>query len=315
MFKPQMSYARPAWPWGRCSFYATSIATPILALQKLNWMPTKYAAKKPEKRTMIRLLFILVLLSLHAPILGQKRNKIVHKQADDLSHRIAEINTLLKVYGTLSPFSAAETIFKQIDSISKAITSRLLGILNDNRIIHYPIETLLNQDEIFISKSSDNRLYFFSIDEKTGGSYRPSITILHYRPSNGNVKAEFFGEMTYGPVFLLDSLNQQYFVVGSVQTCSSCLSSSATVIKIDTSAYQTESIAEYEGRYTDLKVFEYDSVEQVFSVEYDAADHEDSLYGGHNEIEGYQHTFKSKFKFIHGAFLEIEKCEVWEEKE
>ena len=63
-----------------------------------------------------------------------------------------------------------------------------------------------------------------------------------------------------------------------------------------------------------LKIFEYDSAERVFSFEYDAADNDDSMYGGNNENFGLQHKFKSKFKFINGAFFEIEKCELWDKK-
>ena len=244
--------------------------------------------------------------------IGQANRKISKNTKDEIARDIAEINTLLKYYGTLSPFSENDNTFELIDSTAKSITTLLLKILNDKRIINYPIETLLNQDEIFISKSNDNKIFFFSIDEKTGGSYRTSITIIHYRLTNGTVKADFFDEMNYGQVFLLDRLNQKYFVIGSVQTCNTCNASSAITIKLDTNSYQTDLIAQYDGRYYDLKVFEYDSVEKVFSYEYNAADNDDSLYGGNNENVLLKHKYKSKFKFINGEFLKIENCELWE---
>jgi hypothetical protein len=254
---------------------------------------------------------------------AQTYKKISKNGKDDISQKIAEINNLLKYYGTLSPFSDNDNRFELIDSIGSGITTRLLKILNDKRIINYSIETLLSQSEISISKSNDNKIFFFSIDEKTGGSYRTSKTIMHYRFTNGTVKADFFsGEAsealatsTYGQVFLLDSLNQKYFVIGSVHTCNTCNASLAITIKLDTNSYQTDLIALYNGRYYDLKLFEYDSIEKVFSYEYYTADNEDSLYGGNNENGQLQHKFKSKFKFINGAFLEIEKCELWDKKE
>ncbi len=263
--------------------------------------------------TKLSTIFILLLLTIHT--FGQTHKIISKNKKDDLSQKIAEINTLLKYYGTLSPFSDNDNRFNLIDSIGNNITTRLLQILNDNRIINYPIETLLHQDEISISKSNDNKIFFFSIDGKAGGSYRTSITIIHYRLSNGTVKADSFGEMTYGQVFLLDSLKQKYFVIGSVQTCNTCYASSAITIKLDSNTFQTDLVTQYDGRYSDLKVFEYDSVEKVFAFEYNAADNDDSLYGGNNENLGLQHKFKSKFKFINGAFLEIEKCELWDKKE
>ena len=143
--------------------------------------------------TMMRILTIFILLFLTTQLFGQTIKKISKNKKDDISQEIVEINTLLKFYETLSPFSDNDNWFDLIDSISNEITTRLLKILNDKRIVNYSIETLLYQNEISISKSSDNRIFFFSIDEKTGGSYRTSKTIIHYRLLNGTVNAEFFG--------------------------------------------------------------------------------------------------------------------------
>ncbi len=272
---------------------------------------------------MTKILTILFLLFLITQTFGQTNKKITKNKKDDISQKIEEINALLEYYGTLSPFSDNDNRFELIDSIGNGITTRLLKILNDKRIINYPIETLLNQDKISISKSNDNKIFFFSIDEKTGGSYRTSKTIIHYRLLNGAVKADFFGgeasetlaASTYGHVFLLDSLDQEYFVIGGVQTCNTCNASVAITIKLDTISYKIDHIAQYDGRYYDLKVFEYDSIEKVFSYEYHAANNDDSLYGGDNENGQLQHKYKRKFKFINGVFLEIEKCEFWDKKE
>jgi len=272
---------------------------------------------------MTRILTIFIILFLTTQSFGQTNKKIVKNKKDDISQKIAEINTLLKYYGTLTPFSDNDNRFGLIDSIGNGITTRLLKILNDKRIINYPIETLINQDEISISKSNDNKIFFFSIDEKTGGSYKTSKTIIHYRPSNGSVKAELFGRelsetfatSTYGEVFLLDSLSQKYFVIGGVRTCNTCYASLAITIKLDSSEYQTDLIAQYDGRDDYLEVFEYDSIEKVFSYEYYAAVKDDSVYEGNNENGQPQHIIKGKFKFINGAFFEIEKSELLDMKE
>lgn len=253
---------------------------------------------------------------------GQQR-KLQKNKKDDITQKIEEINSLLKFYRTLSPFSDNDNSYKLIDSIGNCITTRLLKILNDKRIINYPIETLLDQNELSISKSNDNKVYFFSIDEKTGGSYKTSKTIIHYRLANGYVKANYFGgedseilaTSTYEQVFLLDSLSQKYFVIGGVRTCNVCYASLAFTIKLDSIEYQTDLIALFDGRDNNLEVFEYDSIEKLFSYEYYAADNEDSLYQDNNNNGQFQHRFKSKFKFINGAFLEIEKCEFWDKKE
>lgn len=272
---------------------------------------------------MTKILTIFTLLFLTTHSFGQANKKISKNSKDDIAQKIIEINTLLKYYGTLSPFSDDDNRFNLIDSISDSITTKLLQILNDKRIVNYQIETLLNKDEISISKSNDNKIFFFSIDEKTGGSYRTSKTIIHYRLPNGTVKAEFFegecsealGTSNYGQVFLLDSLSQTYFVTGSVITCNTCSVSLAITIKLDISTYHVDLIAQFDGRYDDLKVFEYDSIGKVLTYEYNAANNDDPLYGGKNENLEHQRKFKSKFKFINGRFIEIEKCEFYEKRE
>ncbi|HRC32934.1 MAG TPA: hypothetical protein PK736_05780 [Bacteroidia bacterium] len=245
------------------------------------------------------------------------------RSGDEIMQKIEEINLLLKSYDTLSPFSENEDRFELIDSIGNRITAQLLVLLNDKRIVNYPIETLLFEEGIFISKSNDNKIFFFSIDEKTGGSYRTNITIIHYRLSDGMVHAEFFGSedyeamatSIYDKVFLVDSAAQKYFVIGSVQTCNTCLASLAIAITLDTSSYHVDLIAEFDGRQDDLKIFEFDSLEKIFSYEYFAASNDDSIYGGDNEMDGLQHKYKNKYKYLNGAFFQIEKCEMWDNKE
>jgi hypothetical protein len=248
------------------------------------------------------------------PIYGQQK-KLQKNKKDDILQRVKEINSLLQYYDTLSPFSGNVNNVDLIDSNGNRIQTQLLKLLSDKKIINYPLETQLDQSELSITKSNDNKLFFFSMDEKTSGSYRTNITIIHYRLSNGTVKAETFREKRCEPALLLDSLNQKYLAIGSVQTRITCNASEAITIQLDTSSHQTELITQYDGRYDDLKVFEYNPIEKTFSYEYNAADYEDSLYGGDNDSEKLQHKFKGNLKLINGAILEIEKCELWEMNE
>ncbi len=256
-----------------------------------------------------------MLLSIQA--FGQANDKNHPKKKNDFIQQIEKINSLLKYYKTLSPFSDNDNRFELIDSISNEITSRLLKVLNDQRILNHQIENLITEDELIISKSADNKIYFFSIDEKTGGSYRTSKTIIHYRLNNGMVKADFFGNdpsealttSTYGQIFLLDSLEQKYFVIGGVRTCNTCNASLAMTLQLDTNSIKIKLVAQYDGRYYGLKVFEYNSELREFYFEHYAADNDDSLYGGDNGLNGLQHKYKSRFKYLNGEFVEIEKCE------
>ncbi len=109
----------------------------------------------------MRLLTICILLFLSSQLFGQTNKKVTKHKKDEIIHKIEGINTLLNYYGTLSPFSENDDRFEMIDSIGNEITTRLLNILNDKRIVNYSIETLLNQEEISVSKSIDNKIFFF----------------------------------------------------------------------------------------------------------------------------------------------------------
>jgi hypothetical protein len=272
---------------------------------------------------MKKILTILILFFISSQTFGQTNKKSNQKKKDDFIQQVEKINILLKRYNTLSPFSGNDNRFDLIESISDEITTRLLKILNDKRILNYQIENLITEDELMISKSTDNRIYFFSIDEKTGGSYKTNKTIIHYRLANGTVRAYFFGgdasealsTSIYGEIYLLDRLKQKYFVIGGVQVCNTCRVSLALTLQLDTDSINTELIAQYDGRYYDLEAFDYNSERMEFDFEYFSADNDDSLYGGDDEKEGLKHRYKSKFKFKNGELVEIEKYESWNKKE
>ena len=265
----------------------------------------------------VALLFLIPLLSE-----GQSKSKNSKDRKDNILQQVNKINDLLDTYGQLSPFSEDENRFTMIDSIGNEIEDHLLTLLNDQRISNYQLDILLNHPVLSVSRSDDGRIYFVSFDEKTGGSYRTSVTIVHYRLSNGTVKAELMdGEETealatsvYGHVFLLDSIRQQYFVMGSVLTCNTCIASLAATLTFDTASLHTDVVMIFDGRYYDLNVFEYDSVQKVFSYVYNAPHEDDSPDSEENKHHPLKHVFKGKFRFLDGNFLEVEKCEVCEEE-
>lgn len=272
---------------------------------------------------MMRMVTVVVSLALTGLLYGQKHGKSTALKKKEIGTMIQEINGQLKYYETLSPFSELPDRFELIDSMGTQIVSRLLQVLNDKRIIHYPIDTLFYQNELTITKSDDQRLFFFSLDEKTGGSYRTSKTLIHYRLRDGSVKADYFRgadsedliTSTYGQIFLLDSLNQKYFALGGVQTCNTCILSLAVLITLDTNTYHTDLIAKHDDRFNDLEVFAFDPLERVFSYAYNPVNTVDEIMDGKEKSEILQQRLMGKFKFINGTFHEIERCEFWEKKE
>lgn len=265
-------------------------------------------------------ILILLFCCICAQALGQANHKSRKKNKDAFVEQTEQINALLKKYGTLSPFSGNEA--ELIDSLGTEITTRLVNVLNDKRILNYLIEKLFTEEELMITKSDDSKIYFFSIDEKTGGSYKTNKTILFYKLSNGTVNAELLDEdeletlatASYGQIYTLDSTNQIYLVLGDVQTCNSCLVSLAFTLQLGTDSIDRKVIAEYNGGYPFLEVFDYTSDTKEFNFEYIEIPSEDSPSEEDTTVKGRVHRFKNKFKFEDGNFVPVEKCEFWEKK-
>ncbi len=254
---------------------------------------------------------------------GQANKKSNPKEKNDLLQRFDRVNLLLEKYKKLSPLSEAENKDQIIDSTGNEIIAELLKILNDKRILQYKIEMYIDENGLSISKSADNKIYFFSIDAKTGGSLRSNKTIIHYRLPSGEVKANRFGGeasealaiSAYDKVHLLDSVKHEYFVIGRVQTCNTCISSLAITIKLDSNAYKTDLIAQYEGRISNLVNLEYNPAAKEFLFEYYTADKDDALYASDNDKPQFLHRFKSKFKYLYGELVEVERCEFLDKRE
>ncbi len=272
---------------------------------------------------MIRTLATAILFSLASQCFAQAPKKQNQKEKDDFFQKIEKVNLLLEKYRRLSPLSEEENKARIIDSTGNEIISGLLKILNDKKILLYKIEMFLDENGLSISKSSDSRIYFFSIDAKTGGSVKSNKTIIHYRLPNGEVKARLFGGeasealaiSAYEKVHLLDSVSRQYFVIGRVNTCNTCISSLAITIKLDSSAYKTELVAQYEGRISNLVNLEFNPAAKELLFEYYTADKDDALYASDNDKPQFLHRYKSKFKYLFGELIEIERCEFLDKRD
>ncbi|MES2679535.1 MAG: hypothetical protein V4635_06600 [Bacteroidota bacterium] len=272
---------------------------------------------------MIRTLATAILFSFASQFFAQTSKKQNQKEKDDFFQKIEKVNFLLEKYRKMSPLSEEENKDKIIDSTGNEIVSGLLKILNDKRIQQYKIEMFIDENGLSISKSPDSKIYFFSIDAKTGGAVRSNKTIIHYRLPNGEVKAKLFGGeasealaiSAYEKVHLLDSATREYFVIGRVHTCNTCVSSLGITIKLDSNAYKTELVAQYEGRISNLVNLEFNPAAKELLFEYYTADKDDALYASDNENPQFLHRYKSKFKYLFGELIEIERCEFLDKKD
>ncbi len=261
---------------------------------------------------MLRITFAVFLLMLCAESFAQKKEK----KKDHLQQQIENIHSLLNSYSQLSPFSEDERSFEQIDSTRQVIVEQLLRVLNDPAIVNYDLTPFLTENDLYVSYSSDGHIWFFSIDEKTGGSYRTSTTLIHYRPPSGKVHAEIFGgeaseaiaTSIYGEPMLVDSTQHKYVVCGGVMTCNTCVAQLALVLTMEKDSISHELITLYDGRSYDLEAFEYFPDQKELLCDY-LEENLDMEPVRDESINHYRHRHHNLFRYMDENFQEVEKCE------
>lgn len=270
---------------------------------------------------MKQVIFSFVYFFLTSFILGQSTN-LKGEATPEFLNNITSINSLLSIYATLSPFSSETNRFERIDSVQNEITTKLIRILRDKQILNYQIEELFTNPELSISKSPDNRIYFLSLDEKTGGSFRSNKTIIYYQTLNNDINAHLYGNdkldlrasSSYGDIHLIDSISNQYLVIGGVTTCNTCLFKFAMTLKLDSTSIQHNVVTYYDGRTGYLDELSFHPGAKEIICLYTKAGNDDSLYGDDAYIEGFTHSVKHLFKFINGEFIKVETCDYYLEK-
>lgn len=115
-------------------------------------------------------------------------------------------------------------------NLSNMIWDDLVKILKWKNIDDYDLSLLL-KNHISVAKSPDGKLYNFSFDEKTGGTYKSAISIIYYNPAKGvsyiidNEEPDKAVFKTDG-YFNIDTINTRhgvkYLLNGGVTSCMTC---------------------------------------------------------------------------------------------
>lgn len=95
----------------------------------------------------------------------------------------------------------------------------------------FNIAQSLSHHELDVVSSPDNKLVNFSVDEKTGGTYRSRISIMYYTETDSIYDGDFFASDGYG---LIDTINTytgiKYLMQGSVRGCSWCFTNHISLV-------------------------------------------------------------------------------------
>lgn len=168
--------------------------------------------------------------------------------------------------------------------IQEKIESNIHALLAHSQFVNNSIDSLLNE-EISIIKSDDNKLYNFSLDEKTGGTYRSRISWMYYSDLNidsinilnqdSDYKIdpyEAFQSDGFSEIFTLNTEEGvKYLLTAYVRGCSYCFGNSIRLIQFKNGEFSTDFLYSTYSRSWDSGIT-YDSENRVINVEYQTDD-------------------------------------------
>lgn len=146
--------------------------------------------------------------------------------------------------------------FGLIFEYQELILDDLLQLISHSKLSENSLEHMLSTGpDLSVIVSPDRQIYNFSLDGKTGGTYRSRISFTHYVPfgldsiptgeqimnyENGP-KGFFIGGDGYKGIDTLHSYNGiKYVFTGYVRGCSYCFSTYVSVESVDSTGFKTE---------------------------------------------------------------------------
>ncbi len=238
-------------------------------------------------------------------------NNVVLEAKPSFNKLIKETNRYLMIYSQLNPFEIEYDLnslglstqekkdflkdYKDDDQLvldTKAIDTQYLiqfyqykildnldKIIEHKKFSKKDITQLLdNSGELFIVKSEDNKLYNFSLDEKTGGSYRSRISWMYYTETpyekheqhieNNSNNFSIFHSDGFDEIYTLKTTEGvKYLLIGHVRGCSYCFETHVLLTKFEDGIFKSDfeyaiNIRDYE------KGLAYDSTTKTIYVEY-----------------------------------------------
>ncbi len=154
------------------------------------------------------------------------------------------------------------------------IKKHLKSIVNHSYFSQCDIRKLITSDELSIVVSEDKKLVNFSFDEKTGGTYRSRISIMHYAefiPENLSQEEEFqtfFSSDGFNHIYSIDTENGVKYVLTSfVRFCSLCFGTSVRLVSFHNGKFIEDFEVNAQSRNFDGGV-SYNPLRKIIDVDY-----------------------------------------------
>ena len=188
--------------------------------------------------------------------------------------------------------------------INDKIKKQLCALLKSPGIEKYNLEKEFKGTGIGTTHSNDNRLWFYTWFENTGGSFKSNLTIIQYRTKTNKTEGIVVDNSiadendivfesngaSYTQIIKLPSKNKNlYLCIGGVTGCNTCSAVVATVIGLTSKnidlrypAFKNKEANNYgdqafqervptfimDSRVDDIKQFEYNSVTHTIHYQY-----------------------------------------------
>lgn len=234
-------------------------------------------------------------------------------QSKSIKSAIKNVNTQLDIYQTLHPFGAeyyavkdlkltkSELIeaYGDISEVSDSIESiEALGFIQDRisklldiTLKHRKAKTIdftqVFNDNLAVIKSPDDKLYNFSIDEKTGGSYRSRISWVYYLLDDQFVNVDYSSEENDASPFNSDGYTEiksfrsfnttRYLLFGSVRGCGACFEEHVTLVHFEDDHFMLDFEYSLSSRLAQQHIF-FDEDSKALSVFYETDDLTEDCY-------------------------------------
>ncbi len=209
----------------------------------------------------------------------------------ELKARLDSLQYYASVYDTMNPYVNNQQHVEKLYDYQQRIVAILLEVLNNAQYMKLDPAKQINTPGISHTISDDSRAHTFTIDEKTGGSFRSNITIVFLTTRTiyrARLLPGIYVSYHFSGIHQMDSTH--YLAMGQVTTCNTCVSAMAMMISILGGEEIFTTVTSVDCRYPDLFEFRYNDTTKVISYHYGTRS-DDSMFGevsGNRDEEGHQ---------------------------
>ena len=219
--------------------------------------------------------------------------------SDTVLIKTRKLKTLLSQADTLTPEETYSDTTYDI-GINNEIGRQLIAILTIPTIVNYNLDSLLEHPFLNMAHSKDKRLWIFSWRENTGGTFKSSLNLIHYRTKSNKPKvvADFLQEKDedfdsnggsfYSILPLKSTSSSIYLCLGRVGFCGTCCAEIASVLELtddsinihynafsddlENEDHATSSVFVLDSRCESIKKFEFEEKTQAIFYVYETDD-------------------------------------------